>query len=70
MGGHASTSYGTLALPVVHRRCKTDGLKVAQDPPTGTNYAPEPGLLVKQRTACTLNRRDWYCRVQHVYWGV
>ena len=70
MGGHASTSYGTLVLQVVHRRCETDGLQVAQYPPTGTDDVPKAGLLVKQRTACTLNRGDWYCRVQHVYWGV
>ena len=70
MGGHASTSYLTLVLQVVHRRCKTDGLKVAQDPPTGTDDDPEAGLLLKPRTARTLNRGDWYCRVQHVYWGV
>ena len=43
MGGHASTSFGTLVLPVVHRRRKTDELKVAQDPPTGTNDVPQPG---------------------------
>ena len=66
----ASGSLACRYRRVAHGRCKTDGFKVAQDSPTGTDDVPEPCLLVKWRTACTLNRGDWYGRVQHVYWGV